>query len=205
MNPRQIHHFFATLAAELRLPARVYLTGAAAGAIFGRVRPSADIDFGLRLASRRPGAWADVERAVNRTSALTGIAASVAEDIDRWGMITLLDYRRKSRAHRRFGGLEVRLLDPVTWSIGKLTRLLEADVEDVVSVFRRQRVDAEAAARTWGHALRASPASTAQFSFRRNVEAFLEQQGPRIWGRRFAPPKHIRLFHRAARIPIATK
>src|SRR5688500_10430523 len=61
VNRRQIDRFFETLAAELEAPARVYLTGAAAGALMGRVRPSDDIDFGLRLTGRGAGSWDTVE------------------------------------------------------------------------------------------------------------------------------------------------
>ena len=203
MTPRRIDQFLSTLASELGCPARLYLTGAAAAALLGRVRPSLDVDFGLELRGRRPVPWQVVEGAVERASKRTGIAASAAEDIDRWGMITLLDYKKRARRHRRFGLLDVRVLDPLHWSIGKLTRFLDVDIRDVVEVFRRQAVMAAAAARLWGRALRASPASTAQFQFRRQVEAFLRSQGRRIWGAAFDVDAATRVFHRAARIPEA--
>jgi len=112
MTRSRIDRFLATLAAELRVPARAYVTGAAAAALWGRVRPSLDIDLGLELRSRSTAkkssptsqpseTWAALEAAVGRTTALTGIPVSAAEDIDRWGMITLLDYRRTSRLYRR--------------------------------------------------------------------------------------------------------
>lgn len=205
MNRRRIDLFLATLAAELNLPGRAFLTGAAAAAILGRVRPSVDIDLGLELLGRAGAAWGPaVERAVDRTIRLTGIPASVAADIDHWGMITLLDYKRTSRAYRRFGALEVRVLHPIHWAIGKLTRALDPDLRDLVGVFRRQEVDPLAAARTWGRALRASPPSTVQMQFRRNVESFFQREGRRIWGRPFDAQLAIRGFHRAARIPRTT-
>ena len=200
MTRRRIERFLATLAAELGRPARLYLTGAAAGALLGRVRPSLDIDFGLELVGRSRVAWQVVQDAVDRTSKLAGISASAAEDIDRWGMISLLDYKKRSRRHRLFGLLEVRVLHPLHWSIGKLTRYLDVDIADVVEVFRRQSVAAPAAARLWGRALRASPASTTQFQFRRQVEAFFRAQGRRIWGARFDAGAAVRIFHRAADI-----
>lgn len=182
------------------MPARAYLTGAAAGALMGRIRPSLDIDLGLELLGRSPPSWDTVEGAMARTTKLTGIPASVAEDIDRWGMITLLDYKRASKPYRMFGLLQLRVLAPAHWSIGKLTRFLDADVRDVAIVLKRQAVTAPSAVGLWGRALRASPASTSQFSFRRHVEAFLRANGTEIWGRRFDVPLHIRLFHRAAKI-----
>jgi hypothetical protein len=212
----------ATLAAELDRPARAYVTGAAAAALWGCVRPSLDVDLGLVLTARRKArrgvrpdgpssqepssvdaSWDVVERAVARACGATGIAASVAEDIDRWGMITLLDYRETSHRYRRFGRLEVRLLDPLHWSIGKLTRFLDADVHDVIAVFRARRVDARAAARLWGRAVRASPASTTQFTFRRHVEGFLRAHGRAIWGRAFDAEACVGHFQRAARMRSA--
>ncbi|HEX4510106.1 MAG TPA: hypothetical protein VH328_08510, partial [Burkholderiaceae bacterium] len=74
----------------------------------------------------------------------------------------------------------------------------------VSEVFRRQAVDAVRAGRLWGRALRASPASTAQFQFRRNVETFLDHQGKRTWGAAFDAGPVRRTFERAARIPPGT-
>lgn len=200
MTKRRIERFLAVLAQELDVPARAYLTGAAAAALWGRVRPSVDVDLGVELLSRRQGSWAVVQDAVDRTSKLTGIPANVAEDIDRWGMITLLDYKRRSRQYRRFGKLEVRLLHPVNWSIGKLTRYLDPDIGDVVEVFRRQKITMLSAARTWGRALRASPASTSQYQFRQNVESFFKRQGRAIWGSSMNVEAAIQVFRRAADI-----
>lgn len=202
MNRRQIDRFFDTLAREVEAPTRAFITGAAAAALWGRVRPSVDIDFALDVRSRAADRWREVEQAVERATRLTGIPASFAQDIDRWGMITLLDYKRTSRPYRRFGKLEVRLLHPINWSIGKLTRLLEPDVEDVIDVFKRRSVDPHVAARTWGRALRASPPSTAQFQFRRHVEHFVRGHGRRIWGAELDLEDTVRRFHRAARIPL---
>jgi len=53
MTRTQIHRFFAVLAAELGAPARAFVTGAAAAALWGRVRPSVDVDLGLELGPRR--------------------------------------------------------------------------------------------------------------------------------------------------------
>jgi hypothetical protein len=200
MTSRQIDRFLETLARELGVPARAFVTGAAAAALWGRVRPSLDIDLGLELRAGTKATWADVETAVERTTRLTGVPTNIAADIDRWGMITLLDYRRSSRLYRRFGRLEVRLLNPVNWSIGKLTRYLDPDIRDVAQVFRVREVAAAAAARTWGRALRASPPSSAQFQFRRNVEDFFAREGREIWGRAFEPDAAAHVFRRAAGI-----
>jgi len=200
VTPRQIDRFLKILAKEVGTPARAYLTGAAAAALWGRVRPSLDVDLGLEMKRGAKRDWESIERAVERTTRLTGIPVNIAEDIDRWGMITLLDYRRSSRRYRQFGLLEVRLLHPANWSIGKLTRNLDADIRDVAEVFRRQSATVTKVASTWGRALRASPASSTQFQFRRNVEHFFRRQGPAIWGASFDPEATIASFHRASRM-----
>lgn len=200
MDPRAIDRFFRTLAEEFGRRATVIVTGAAAGSLWGHVRPSRDIDFGVELLSRNPPAWDAFQTAVDRTSQQTGIQANYAEDIDRWSSISLLDWRRHTVRYRRFGKLEVRLLDPVYWAIGKLARYFELDVDDLVAVLRRRRVPADATVRVWGRALRASPRSTAVLHFCNQVEHFLRAYGRTMWGHRFDPEAAVRAFHRAAGI-----
>jgi len=124
MNRRQIDTFFRVLAEQSNEKVTILLTGAAAGAVWGHVRPSVDVDFAVQLRTRGKKTWEKVEAAIERTVRLTGIQANYAEDIDRWGLITLLDYKRRARPYRRFGLLQVRLLDPAYWSVGKMTRYL---------------------------------------------------------------------------------
>lgn len=202
MKPKQIEHFFKVLSDQLQAPATVYLTGACAAALWGGVRPSQDIDFGLRLPARSRVTWDHVHACVQKASHITGIAASVAEDIDRWGMITLLDYQKRSQRHSRIGRLDLRLLSPAHWAIGKLTRYIESDVSDLVTVFRRQQLQPLPAVRLWGRALRASPPSSSQFQFRCHVESFLSLHGKAAWGHKFDAVAAVHAFHLAARIPI---
>ena len=200
MTRTQIDAFFRVLAEQWGGKAIVLLTGAAAAAIWGHVRPSVDIDFAVRVRKRGRIAWEKLEDAVGRTVRLTGIQANYTEDIDRWGLITLLDYRRHTRPYRRFGALEVRLLDPAYWSIGKMTRYLDPDVRDMVQVFKRQRVPAQRLARLWGKALKRSPRSIALSQFRRQVEHFVRSYGRPIWGREFDAERALRHFYKEAGI-----
>lgn len=203
MKPKQVEEFFEVLWAQLQAPVTIYLTGACAAALLGGVRPSQDVDFGLRLPARSKLGWQQVYACVQRTSQITGVPASVAEDIDRWGMITLLDYQKRSTRHAMIGQLDLRILSPAHWAIGKLTRYLEPDVLDMVTVLRRQKVDALASVRLWGKALRASPPSTTQFQFRGQVEAFLSHHGKAVWGRSFDVQKAVKAFHLAAGIWVS--
>jgi len=203
MTPRAIDRWFRTLAQEFDGSATIIVTGAAAASLWGRVRPSQDIDFGIQLGSRSPAGWERFQKAVRRAVQRTGIQVNYAQDLDRWGSITLLDYRRHTLPYRRFGKLNVRLLDPLYWSIGKLGRYLGLDVDDVVKVLRRRRIPAASVIRVWARALRASPKSTALTQFRIQVEAFLRTYGRAIWGRRFDPEAALRQFHRAALRPTS--
>ena len=205
MSPRAIDRFFRTLAREFKAPATLIVTGAAAGSLWGHIRPSQDIDFGVQLVGSDPAGWERFQAAADRTVQQTGIQVNYAEDIDRWSSITLLDYRRHTEPYRRFGKLSVRLLDPVYWSIGKLGRYFDLDVDDVVTVLRRKHVPAASAISVWARALRASPRSTACTQFRNQAEHFLRTYGRTIWGRTFDPEAAIRRFHRAAGIRVTPR
>jgi len=197
MNPRQIDRFFQLLAREFARPATIIMTGAAAGSILGHIRPSRDIDFALILPRRSAQAWAAAERAIAQTERLTGIAVNYAEDIDRWSQITFLNYQRHSWFYRRFGTLQVRVMDPLHWSIGKVSRHLLLDERDLVAVLRQHRPPAARLVRLWATALRRSPRSPILTETRRRMEWFVRTHGRTIWGPRFDPDQALRLFNRS--------
>ncbi len=199
MNERQIDQFFSALAESFPHPARVIVTGAALGAILGSVRPSRDIDFAIRPLRRSEQRWQALEEAIRVTETRTGIPANYAEDIDRWGAITLMDYPKHTLPYKRFGTIDVRLMEPAYWAIGKLTRYLATDIQDLVSVLKARRTPLRLVLRTWATALRKSPRSDALGQFRDHVEHFLSTQGPAIWGKGFSAENAIRLFRQAAR------
>lgn len=195
-----ILRFFEVLARELDRPARVLLTGAAAGALWGSVRPSQDVDFEIKLADADRSSKSRFQTAVQRAVEETGIQANYAEEIDRWGVISLMDYRRHTTLYRRFGKLQVRLLDPAYWAIGKLDRYVQSDVQDLVCILRKRKPSLDYVARIWGRALRQSPLSETGLLFRKHVEHFLRAHGREIWGARFDPAAAIRAFHKHAGI-----
>jgi hypothetical protein len=200
MNRRQIDNFFKTLDAEFGKEAKIILTGAAAGTIYGSRRPSMDIDFAIELKDSTRAVWRELESAVKKTIEKTGIQANYAEDIDRWGMITLLDYKNKTRLYKKLRKLTIYLLDPAYWSIGKMTRFIDPDIDDMIQVFRKTKTSPAYLAKVWGRALRKSPRSIALTRFRRHVESFLGSYGKKIWGRSFDSSKTIWQFHKEAEI-----
>jgi hypothetical protein len=197
MTRRQIERFFRLVSEAAREPATVILTGAAAGSLWGHVRPSLDIDFALRPRRRHRRSWTNLEEAVEQATRLTGIRANYTEDIDRWSSISLLDYRRHARPFRRFGLLRVQVMDPAYWSIGKVSRYLDPDVRDLVAVLRRRRVPLRSLVRLWARAVRRSPRSPALTQFCRQAEQFLRAYGRRVWGTAFNAERTIGEFRRA--------
>jgi hypothetical protein len=200
MDRQQIDRFFKILAAEFQKEAVIILTGAAAGTILGSKRPSVDIDFAVDIKKPSESKWKEFDTAVRNAIAETGIQASYAEDIDRWGMITLLDYRNSTKFLKKYGHLTLSVLHPAIWSIGKVTRFLDPDIKDMIQVFRKTKISPTRLAETWGKALRKSPRSTALIRFRRQVEGFFKSFGKKIWGRNFNATKTIRQFHKSAGI-----
>jgi hypothetical protein len=133
------------------------------------------------------------------------VTVQYSTDIDRWSSITMPNYHRHTRLHRRFGRVSVHLLEPGYWAVPKLARYLDTDTADIETILRAQGVHPETLARLCGRALRASPRSTAQFSFRQHVEHFFRIHGPAVWGSSFDAEAAVRTFQRAAGIQARTR
>jgi hypothetical protein len=140
VDRQQIDRFFRILDAGFQKDAGIILTGAAAGAILGSERPSIDIDFAVDIKNPGASGWEEFDAAVRKAVAETGIQANYAEDIDRWGMITLLDYRNSTRLLKKYRHITLSVLKPEIWSIGKVTRFLDPDIKDMIQVFSRTKI-----------------------------------------------------------------
>ncbi|OVE77405.1 hypothetical protein BVX98_02550 [bacterium F11] len=195
MQKKQIDHFFRVLSEELDLATSVILTGAAAGALMGQVRPSMDIDFAIKSNFSHPSAWREIDKAIERTMKKTGIHAEFSEDIDRWGMISLLDYEKKAWFYKKFKNLRLLVMDPSYWAIGKMTRYIDPDIQDMVSVFKKQKTSWKKLIQVWSTALRKSPKSTTQQTFFKHVEHFFQSQGRKIWGKSFMTTQAIEFWN----------
>jgi hypothetical protein len=200
MDIRQIEQFFKIIDAEFGREAKAILTGAAAGTIWGSTRPSMDIDFAIEINNQSKAAWQKLESAVRKAIDKTGIQANYAEDIDRWGMVTLLDYKSNAKLFKKYGNLTLLVLEPAFWSIGKMTRFIDPDIQDMIQVFRKKKSSPLILAEVWGKALKESPRSTTLMRFRRQVESFFESYGTKIWGRNFNSSEAVRRFHKSAGI-----
>ena len=196
MKVRDIHLFFEDLSRRVDRPIQIVLTGGAAAILQGTSRATFDIDFELRLKKASDSSWDQVQKAIAETSTATGVAAQYGEDIHQWSAIVLPS--KQSRLYRRFGKVEVRILNPGLWAIGKLARYLSSDVQDLRIVLKATETRPKAMATLWGTALGMSPASSSQGTFRKQVENFIEQYGREIWGVQADPAAIIRLFLEAA-------
>jgi len=200
LGRRDLARFFEAFARRLPCPAKLILTGGTEALLLGGRRPTGDVDFGLVLSGKKMQWWPEVESAVAAAAREAGVAVQYSTDIDRWSSVAIPPGRRRTRSYRRIGRLSVHLLDPTCWAVYKLARYLDADVEDLRAVLRRQRVSSVALARLCGVSLRSSPRSSQLFLFRKQVEHFLLEHGRVVWGRGFDPTRAIATFHRAARI-----
>lgn len=199
MKIRDIKNFFKECDRHIDFPIQVILTGGAAGIIYGVERVTYDIDFEIHFQSKkmRSKSWEKLQKALEITSQNTQITPQYAEDIDRWSSISLP--KKESRPFEKIGKIEIRLLEPKLWAIGKLTRYLSSDIGDLVTVLKKSKVSAPRCAELWGTALKMSPPSSAQSTFRRQVEYFFDQYTQEIWGKRTKPEKLKNIFFTAAR------
>ncbi len=178
MLAKDIDHFFECLDKELHAPTRVILIGGAAATLYGSKRPTEDIDFELQTSEPED----QLAKAILAAEMASGIKAQYSTDIDHWGMISLGDYRKHTRPYKKIGKITVELLQPEYWSIGKVSRYYDSDVEDMVLVFKRQKTDPNHLLAVWQEALKYSPVSNALFLFKQQVAQFFRQHGRGIWG-----------------------
>ena len=196
MKAKDIRRFFEELDRRLNAPVRVILTGGAAAVLQGVARVTYDIDFELDF--KKAGANRDtVQKAIQDAGQSTGITPHYAEDIDRWSAISLP--AKRSRPFLKIGKVDVRLLDPGLWAIGKLARYLSSDIDDLRTVLKTAKNRPGSLAILWGKALGMSPTSSAQALFHRQVESFLDSYAREIWGPNTDPVELKRLFITSAR------
>lgn len=199
MKPKDIDLFFARLGNDIPFSITIILTGGGAGILEGVSRATRDLDFQIVLKKTTPESLEAFRRAIQKVEEKTRIAAQYETNIETWSSIVWPEPKPKSYRYKRFGRVEVRILDPLWWSIGKIARYLAHDVSDVVTVFKTMRVSPRRAAKAWGRALGRSPLSNAQPIFQRQAIQFFGQHARQIWGRRTDPKTLQELFLKTAR------
>ncbi len=190
MKKKDIDYFFKAASKRVQIPAKIYLTGGIASWFMGGKRPTQDIDFALQCEKQ----WEETARVLRETSEGLKIAIQFSEDISRWGMIGYSNFRKGARLYKNFGKISVFLLDPIIWSVGKITRYTADDIKDMEAVFKKMKVKPENLVKLWAQALLESPRSSAQSLFVKKVRDFLENSGLKIWGKKFEPKHFFDIF-----------
>jgi hypothetical protein len=185
MKQKQIDTFFKILDKELSLTGEVILLGASAGSLMGHIRPSLDIDFEIRLQSRKtPKTRERLERAIAKASTIVGVATNYSEHVGGWSKINYLDYRKTAVFYKPIRKLKVKIIEPSYWTIGKMARFLELDIRDMVKIIRTKKIPPQRLIAIWARALRASDWSLELGQFRDHAIYFIQKYGKKIWGRR---------------------
>ncbi len=198
MRPKDIDRFFRVFAQDLQTPVKIILTGGGVALLRGGMRVTYDLDFQIQLPSR-PKERNRCEQALRKAAQVTGITPQYAEDIDRWSSIAMPRPLRKPILYKRFGLVRVYLLDPLLWSIGKLTRFLESDIEDLGVVLKKVKPNPRMAVQVWGQALAQSPASSVQAQFKQQVLYFLKMHARLVWGKQVNPESLAEIFLASSR------
>ena len=183
MKQRQIDLFFQALDEGLDRTAEVILVGASAGSLMGHVRPSLGIDFEIRIRGSRNAAVQErLEAAAAKASEVAGVAVNYSENVGGWSRIHYLDYRKTARPWKQIGKLKVKIMAPEYWTIGKMARFLEIDIQDMIKIIRAKKLKPAALIRLWAKALRSSDLSLELGQFRDHVLYFIRRYGKKLWG-----------------------
>ncbi len=194
MRLREADAYFAALAKEVTTPLVLVLTGGIAAGILADERTTDDIDFAI-LRYRRD-ILPQTEALLQRLAQQRGILVQYSTDIARGSSISYLDWQKHSHPYKRSGFVEIRVLDPYYWSIGKIARGTDRDLQDLSAVIRKQALDPAKLARLWAKALKKSPASTARFNVKKQMTAYLSSAG-KAFGKAYDAEKVLALFERA--------
>lgn len=195
MRKSLVDLFFKELDREWKKPARIILTGAAAGALLGHIRPSMGVDFEIHISKNKKRGVRSIEEVLQKVSKKTGVQINYSEDISHGSMINFLDYRKKVLPYKKIGQLEIKIMSPEYWTLGKMTRYLEIDIQDMVQIIKKRKIRPEVLIKLWAKALLASPLSLSLSQFRDHVNDFLKRYGRKLWGKSFDAKRAITLFN----------
>ena len=194
MNKRKIHYFFRQLDANLDATATVIVVGASAASLMGHVRPSFDIDFEIRLKRNTATKKTLLTKMILKSAQESGVAVNFSENIGGWSMINYLDYRKTATPYEFFGKLDVRLIEPAYWTIGKMTRFLELDIQDMVKIIRKKKIQPARLIGIWAQAFKTSDLSLELGQFKDHVLYFLKSYAKKLWGKKVDPQRLSELF-----------
>jgi hypothetical protein len=123
--------FLERLGKRYRRPATLYLLGGSALCLLGSPRTTVDVDYTFDV---------EPEEADRFQSVLAELAAEMRLDLDDVPLAEFIPLPPEAHERRqlvgRFGQLEVYIFDPYSIALSKIARGFEADLEDVVFLWR---------------------------------------------------------------------
>lgn len=171
-----VNLFFKKLSELITEEIDVYLLGGCALIILGASRTTQDIDFEIRGASDET-----IER-IQQFCNDKNIPVNFSEDAGMWGMISINNNRDTALPYSDFGKINVKILDPLDMSIGKIERFTDIDVQDVTYLIKKFSMKPEELLTAWARALNKSLKSEKIFLFRKQVESFIKTYSKELWG-----------------------
>jgi len=174
-DKRDIELFFKRLSEFVTEDIDIYLLGGCALITLGASRATQDIDFEIRGASDET-----IER-IQQFCNDENIPVNFSEDAGMWGMISINNNRNTALPYSDFGKINVRILDPLDMSIGKLERFTDIDVQDVIFLIKKFSMKPEELLTVWAKALNKSTKSEKVFLFRKQVESFIKTYSKKLW------------------------
>lgn len=205
MTEREVERFFSAAASRCTIPASILMIGGAAAVVMSEARATTDFDLEIQVQPGSGDSDADVDRiiaALEYAGRVTGYAVQASTTIERWSMIGWGDYRAHTTPWKVFGTLTVVLLEPEYFAHTKLLRYSAVDISDIRKVLSGTSASWKRLAEVSGRALRAAPRSTAQATFRLQVEHFFRTEGPTIWTTGYRSEDAVRAFQRAAGLQL---
>lgn len=184
VRKRQIDFFFRELDKALDQKAEIILLGASAGSLMGHIRPSIDIDFEIRTAKpvKNKKAFTGL---IEETARKARVAVNYSEDIGHWSMVNYLDYRKTAVPYEIFGKLNVKLIAPEYWTIGKMARYYALDAKDMSAIIRKKKINPGPLVKLWKRALDSSDLCLELGQFQKHAHDFLKTYGRKLWGKNF--------------------
>lgn len=183
MKPSDIDIFFTELDRALRIPSVIILTGASAGMLMGHIRPSLDIDFEIRPVeeNKKLRLGDNLPQAIQAATRRVPVAVDYSGDISQWSQIDFLDYRKTALDYKQIGKLQIKIISPEYWTIGKMTRFVAQDIEDIKIIIKSKKIKSIPLINLWAKALTSSELSLARSSFKRHVHDFITTYAQPLW------------------------
>jgi hypothetical protein len=172
----KIDQFFRKLAEKApATKGTIYVTGGAALILYGIPRFTEDIDMEIPLELSE----GDILSAAKEV----GVIVEFGVDIERWGMTSLFHYRENAAPYQEFGGLTVKIVDPLNIIAPKLARFIERDIEDAVILIQKFEISRQDILSHLEKIYQRSPVSLEKGQLRGNVVRFLKEYQKTLWGK----------------------